>query len=110
MKGNVSLENNGGFVQVALPLAMGSKTFDATAYSGVRFWVKGNGQQYYVHLKNDKTTLHWHYYSAGVRASGRSVFKVILILYCMINVSNVMNRQTVSGMFEPDLTWSPTIP
>jgi len=69
MKGNVSLENNGGFVQVALPLAMGSKTFDATAYSGVRFWVKGNGQQYYVHLKNDKTTLHWQYYSAEFVAS-----------------------------------------
>ena len=55
MKGNVSLENNGGFVQVVLPLTVDSTTFDATAYSGVRFWVKGNGQQYYVHLKNDKT-------------------------------------------------------
>jgi len=69
MKGNVSLENNGGFVQVSLPLAEDSKTFDASAYSGVRFWVKGNGQQYYVHLKNDKTTLHWQYYSAGFIAS-----------------------------------------
>ena len=69
MKGNVLLENNGGFVQVALPLALHSKTFDATAYSGVRFWVKGNGQQYYVHLKNDKTSLHRQYYSAGFIAS-----------------------------------------
>lgn len=69
MKGNVSLENHGGFVRVALPLAVDSKTFDATAYSGVRFWVKGNDQKYYVHLKNDKTTLHWHYYSAEFAAS-----------------------------------------
>jgi hypothetical protein len=69
MKGNVSLENNGGFVQVSLPLAEDSKTVDATAYSGVRFWVKGNGQQYYVHLKNDKTKLHWQYYSAEFVAS-----------------------------------------
>jgi hypothetical protein len=64
MRGNVSLENNGGFVQVSLSLEEDSKTFDASAYSGVRFWVNGNGQQYYVHLKNNKTTLHWQYYSA----------------------------------------------
>ena len=69
MKGNVSLENNGGFVQVALPFAVDSKNFDATAYTGIRFWVKGNGKQYYVHLKNDKTTLHWQYYSAEFVAS-----------------------------------------
>jgi len=89
MKGNVSLENNGGFAQVALPLAVNSTTFDATAYSGVRFWVKGNGQQYYVHLKNDKTTLNWQYYSAAFIASEKweqlvpfpvSEFRVLHIL------------------------------
>ena len=69
MKGNVSLESNGGFAQVYLPLSVDSKTVDATAYSGVRFWVKGNGQKYYVHLKNDKTRLHWQYYSADFIAS-----------------------------------------
>jgi len=69
MKGNVSLENNGGFVQVFLPLTADSKTFDATSYSGVRFWVRGNGQKYYIHLKNNKTRLHWQYYSAEFIAS-----------------------------------------
>jgi hypothetical protein len=69
MKGNVSLENNGGFVQVALPLAIGSKPLDARAFSGVRFWVKGNGDRYYVHLRNDQTRLPWQYYSAVFTAS-----------------------------------------
>ena len=69
MKGNVSLENNGGFVQVALPLAIDSKSLDATGFSGVRFWVKGNGDQYYVHLRNDQTRLPWQYYSATFTAS-----------------------------------------
>ena len=64
-----SIENKGGFVQVALPLASDSKTFDATAYSGVRFWAKGNGQQYYVHLKNDKSRLPWQYYSTDFIAA-----------------------------------------
>ena len=69
MKGNVSLENNGGFVQVALPLAVRSKSLDATNFSGVRFWVKGNGEQYYLHLKNNQTLLPWQYYSAEFTAS-----------------------------------------
>jgi hypothetical protein len=69
MKGKVSLENNGGFVQVALPLAIGSKPSDARAFSGVRFWGKGNGDRYYVHLRNDQTRLPWQYYSAVFTAS-----------------------------------------
>jgi hypothetical protein len=64
MIGNVSLENNGGFVQVALPLSAESQPFDATAYSGFRFWAKGNGEEYYIHLKNDATRSHRQYYSA----------------------------------------------
>jgi len=69
MVGNVSLENNGGFVQVALPLSEESKPFDATGYSGIRFWVKGNSQEYYIHLKNNTTRLPWQYYSASFIAS-----------------------------------------
>jgi hypothetical protein len=65
MTGNVSLENNGGFVQVALPLSKESKSLDATDFSGVRFWTKGNGEQYYIHLKNGQTRLPWQYYSAA---------------------------------------------
>jgi hypothetical protein len=30
LKGEVSLENRGGFVQIALPLAAGGKSFDAS--------------------------------------------------------------------------------
>ena len=69
MKGKVSLENNGGFVQVALPLAVDSKFLDATNYSGFRFWVKGNGKKYYLHLRSGQTRLPWQYYSADFIAS-----------------------------------------
>ena len=69
MKGNVSLENNGGFVQIVLPLTPNSKSLDATNFSGVRFWAKGNTEQYYVHLKNDQTHLPWQYYSAKFAVS-----------------------------------------
>ena len=69
MKGNVSLENNGGFVQVSLPLTDGATKLDATDYSGIRLWIKGNSEEYYIHLKNNKTRLPWQYYSADFTAS-----------------------------------------
>jgi hypothetical protein len=69
LQGTISLKNNGGFVQVALPLAADSTSLDATGYLGIRFWAKGNGEQYYVHLKNDQTRLPWQYFSAAFKTS-----------------------------------------
>jgi len=71
VQGNVSLENNGGFVQMALALSDNSESLDVKGYSGVRLWVKGNGQRYYVHLKNKQTILHWQYYAASFTTSER---------------------------------------
>ena len=64
LQGNVSLENRGGFVQVALPLRQKGRPFDASQFSGVRLWVKGNGENYYVHLRSSKTWLPWQFYEA----------------------------------------------
>jgi len=60
----VSLENRGGFVQVALSLRENGRSFDASPFTGVRLWVKGNGENYYVHLRSSKTWLPWQYYEA----------------------------------------------
>jgi len=68
LKGNVSLENNGGFIQVALTLNSSGGWFDAKDYRGVRLWVKGNKQGYYVHLRTRQTLLPWQYYSASFEA------------------------------------------
>jgi hypothetical protein len=64
LKGTVSLENNGGFVQIALPLARLGRTFDASEYRGVRVWVYGNGEDYHIHLRTSQTALPWQYYGA----------------------------------------------
>ncbi len=64
LQGSVSLENRGGFVQVALPLRQKGRAFDASQFTGVRLWVKGNGESYYVHLRSSKTWLPWQYYEA----------------------------------------------
>jgi hypothetical protein len=65
LQGNVSLKNRGGFVQVALPLRQNGKAFDASQFTGVRLWVKGNGENYYIHLRSSKTWLPWQYYEAS---------------------------------------------
>lgn len=64
LTGDVSLENNGGFVQVALPLKKKGKSLDASAYRGIRIKIKGNGETYHVHIRNNRTILPWQFYKA----------------------------------------------
>jgi hypothetical protein len=51
LTGDVRLENNGGFIQVALDLAPEGHTLNASAYTGVLVVVRGNGESYGVHLR-----------------------------------------------------------
>jgi hypothetical protein len=67
LTGTVSLENNGGFVQVNLDLSP-SGLVDASAFDGVRVVVRGNGATYNVHLKTAATRLPWQSYRAELRA------------------------------------------
>ena len=67
MTGDVRLENNGGFVQVALPLDAEGPV-DASEYRAIRLRVKGNGTGYFVHLRTDDTRLPWQHYAAPFTA------------------------------------------
>ena len=70
MAGDVSLENNGGFIQVRLPLA-NQGTFDASSYTGIVVEVRGVPGSYYVHLRTRNTRLPWQYYAAPIPVSDR---------------------------------------
>lgn len=70
MRGRVSLENNGGFIQVRLPLATRARPFDAGAFRGVALTVRGSGSGYYVHLRSTRTRFPWSYYAAELPVSG----------------------------------------
>lgn len=65
LRGEVSLENNGGFIQVALPLAPEGGSLDAGGFKGIRITVRGNGETYYLHLRTGDTRLPWQYYQAS---------------------------------------------
>lgn len=64
LRGEVRLENNGGFVQVAVPLDGRGGSFDARGYAGVRLLAWGNGEEYLVHLRTRDTWLPWQLYRA----------------------------------------------
>jgi hypothetical protein len=65
LRGSVSLENRGGFIQVALPLKQRGRLFDAGDFKGVRLTVLGNGETYNVHIRTSRTVLPWQYYWAA---------------------------------------------
>ncbi len=62
MRGDVNLENNGGFVQIALDLSPDGGVVDASAWSGIELDVFGNGEEYGVHLWTDALTRPWQSY------------------------------------------------
>ncbi|CAN0467865.1 unnamed protein product [Discosporangium mesarthrocarpum] len=68
LRGDVRLENNGGFIQAALNLAAGSDTLDATDYRGIRLVARGNGERYSLHLRTPENTRPWQSYRAEFTA------------------------------------------
>jgi len=73
LTGQVSTKNNGGFIQVRTrvnPIEPKDKT-------GIKIKVKGNGDIYYLHIRNASARLPWHYYTASFQTSEK--WKVINI-------------------------------
>jgi hypothetical protein len=56
MRGNVSLDNGGGFVQLALDLAPQAGAFDASRFAGIELDTLGNGERYGIHLRSMELT------------------------------------------------------
>lgn len=67
LRGEVSLENNGGFVQASLDLDP-SGALDARDYRGIELDVYGNNEDYNVHLRTADTRVVWQSYRASFRA------------------------------------------
>jgi len=59
LRGDVSLDNNGGFVQIASDICRAGAAFDASSWDGIAFDACGNGAQYDVRLRTDQLTRPW---------------------------------------------------
>lgn len=62
MRGDVSLANNGGFVQIALDLSPDGGVVDASDWGGIELDAFGNGEEYAVHLRTDALAKPWQSY------------------------------------------------
>ena len=71
LRGDVRLENNGGFIQAALDLSPSGVSVDASDYSGLRIVVRGNGERYSLHLRTPDNTRPWQSYRAHFTAERR---------------------------------------
>lgn len=69
LTGRVKLDNNGGFIQAALPLAANEGTLNAQNYSGLRLVVSGAPGSYAVHLRTSDNWLPWQHYTAPLPVS-----------------------------------------
>ncbi|MDE0969701.1 MAG: CIA30 family protein [Octadecabacter sp.] len=57
--GDVSLENNGGFIQIACNLGDSANAFDASEWIGLELDISGNGERYDIRLRTDQLTRPW---------------------------------------------------
>lgn len=65
LTGSVSTENRGGFIQFRRKL----DTRLPDSVVGIRMIVRGNGQNYFVHLRTKGTVLPWQYYQSGFKTT-----------------------------------------
>ena len=62
MRGDVSLENNGGFVQISLDLDPDGKAVDVSSWQGLELDVFGNSETYAMHLRTADLSRPWQSY------------------------------------------------
>lgn len=68
LTGDVSLDNNGGFVQMAFDLCPGGGAFDASRWQGIALEAKGNGEVYEVRLRTTDLSRPWQSFRAEFKA------------------------------------------
>lgn len=65
LAGQVSTKNNGGFIQVRTRVDPN----DVNNKTGIKIKVKGNGEIYYLHIRNASARLPWHYYTVNFKTT-----------------------------------------
>ena len=69
LEGEVSLENDGGFVQMATDLSENDEPLDATAFAGIEIDVLGNNEDYELRIRTTDLTRPWQSYPHTFTAS-----------------------------------------
>ena len=69
LTGNVSTRNNGGFIQLRSGISFVNSEKDGKNLQGVRLNVRGNGENYDIHIITNDRAYYGDYYSATFQAN-----------------------------------------
>ena len=69
LEGNVSTENNGGFIQLRASVSFANSEKEGENLKGVRLNVRGNGETYYIHIRTNESWSPSDYYATTFIAS-----------------------------------------
>ncbi len=92
MTGQLSLENNGGFIQFRTKIDNHPKE---KSYTGVRLRVRGNNNEYTVHIRTKYLLLPWQYYESAFQATDQ--WTTIELPFSSFKKSNFYQPSSVSS-------------
>lgn len=87
LRGNVSLDNNGGFIQMAFDLREDESGIDVSEWNGIELTVWGNDQNYDVRLRTDQLTRSWQSFRTGICI--KPVWQTIRVPFESLNAHRV---------------------
>ncbi len=92
MTGELSLENNGGFIQFRTKI---ENHPDDKSFKGVRLRVRGNNHEYMIHIRTQYLLLPWQYYQSGFLATDQ--WTTIELPFESFKKSNFYQPSTVAS-------------
>ena len=92
MTGELSLENNGGFIQFRTKLENHPK---GKSFKGVRLRVRGNNNEYAVHVRTKYLFLPWQYYESAFQAT--DAWTTVELPFTTFKKSNFYQPSNVSS-------------
>ena len=77
LRGNVSLDNNGGFIQMAFDLHKDGSGIDVSEWDGIELTIWGNDQNYDIRLRTDQLTRPWQSFRTDI--SSQPVWQTVKV-------------------------------
>lgn len=113
MQGGVSLENGGGFLQIAIDLGEDGTETDARNWTGIQLDVLGNDQSYNLHLRTTDIKRSWESYRQSFTA--HSIWKTVELPFsgfvphrteCPLNIARLrrIGIVAIGRQFEADIS------
>ena len=88
LEGDVSTENNGGFIKSRVGVYLNSNDFE-----GIRLKIRGNNNEYFVHLRAPRM-MPWNYYYAEFYATNE--WQIIELPLSSFKYSRIKSKALIS--------------